>query len=104
MSDFWVLFCYLFCLMGSFAAYGNVVLIGNNVTLSFDDIEANFGEFFFSLFFGVCFCMIFSFGRVFNSYFSKFWVKKSDLSHIKQRFSNLTRAMYQFGKLKYFPS
>ncbi|XP_047980387.1 receptor homology region, transmembrane domain- and RING domain-containing protein 2-like [Salvia hispanica] len=42
MSDFWVLFCYLFCLMGSFAAYGNVVLIGNNVTLSFDDIEANF--------------------------------------------------------------
>ena len=26
-------------------ALGNVVLIGNNVTLSFDDIEANFGEF-----------------------------------------------------------
>ncbi|KAK6116651.1 hypothetical protein DH2020_049585 [Rehmannia glutinosa] len=28
--------------MGSFAAYGNVVLIGNNITLSFEDIEANF--------------------------------------------------------------
>ena len=30
-------------------ALGNVVLIGNNVTLSFDDIEANFGEFQFAL-------------------------------------------------------
>ncbi|KAH6834112.1 Protease-associated RING/U-box zinc finger family protein [Perilla frutescens var. hirtella] len=28
--------------MGSFTAYGNVVLIGNNITLSFEDIEANF--------------------------------------------------------------
>ena len=61
MSDFWVLFCYLFCLMGSFAAYGNVVLIGNNVTLSFDDIEANFGELLILLCcFGGCIsvCMI----------------------------------------------
>ncbi|KAL2526491.1 Receptor-like proteiny region [Abeliophyllum distichum] len=28
--------------MGAFTAFGNVVLIGNNVTLSFEDIEANF--------------------------------------------------------------
>ena len=28
-------------------AFANVVLIGNNVTLSFDDIQANFGQFFF---------------------------------------------------------
>lgn len=26
-------------------AAAKVVLIGNNITLSFDDIEANFGEF-----------------------------------------------------------
>ena len=33
-------------LLGSIArlAAGNVVLIGNNVSLSFDDIEANFGK------------------------------------------------------------
>lgn len=30
------------CLVAS----GNVLLIGNNVTMAFDDIEANFGEFF----------------------------------------------------------
>ena len=30
-------------------ASGNVLLIGNNVTMAFDDIEANFGEFFFFL-------------------------------------------------------
>ena len=30
-------------------ASGNVLLIGNNVTMAFDDIEANFGEFFLSL-------------------------------------------------------
>jgi hypothetical protein len=34
------------CLVAS----GNVLLIGNNVTMAFDDIEANFGEFFLSLF------------------------------------------------------
>lgn len=54
MSDLWVFLCCFFCLMGSFTAYGNVILIGNNVTLSFDDIEANFGELnfhFFSFFF-----------------------------------------------------
>jgi len=32
-------------------AAAKVVLIGNNITLSFDDIEANFGEFFWVLFF-----------------------------------------------------
>ncbi|KAG6390283.1 hypothetical protein SASPL_148015 [Salvia splendens] len=42
MSDSWVLICCFFCLMGPFAAYGNVVLIGNNVTLSFEDIGASF--------------------------------------------------------------
>jgi len=26
-------------------ASGNVLLIGNNVTMAFDDVEANFGEF-----------------------------------------------------------
>lgn len=39
-----VLFVVLF--NGFSMAVANVVLIGNNVTLSFDDIEANFGEFF----------------------------------------------------------
>ncbi|KAI3464390.1 hypothetical protein Pfo_021053 [Paulownia fortunei] len=42
MLNFWVFFCCFFCLLGAFTAYGNVVLIGNNITLSFDDIEANF--------------------------------------------------------------
>ncbi|KAG8389669.1 hypothetical protein BUALT_Bualt01G0002900 [Buddleja alternifolia] len=42
MSNLWVFLCYFFCLMGAFTALGNVVLIGNNVTLSFEDIEANF--------------------------------------------------------------
>ncbi|KAL6515602.1 hypothetical protein OROHE_018636 [Orobanche hederae] len=42
MLSFRVFFCCLFCLIGGFTAYGNVVLIGINVTLSFDDIEANF--------------------------------------------------------------
>jgi len=40
------------CLVAS----ANVVLIGNNVTMAFNDIEANFGEFFFKSFFlYVCF-------------------------------------------------
>ncbi|KAK4490067.1 hypothetical protein RD792_000721 [Penstemon davidsonii] len=38
----WVFFCCLFWLLGAFKASGNVVLMGNNFTLSFDDIEANF--------------------------------------------------------------
>ncbi|GER37814.1 protease-associated RING/U-box zinc finger family protein [Striga asiatica] len=42
MFSFRVFFCCLFTLMGAFTAYGNVVLIGKNVTLSFEDIEANF--------------------------------------------------------------
>lgn len=41
-----VLFVFAFVLSGFSVAVANVVLIGNNVTLSFDDIEANFGEFF----------------------------------------------------------
>lgn len=41
MSNFWVLFGSFLCLMGC-RAFANVVLIGSNITLSFDDIEANF--------------------------------------------------------------
>ena len=41
-----LLFCAFLNLMAS-VAFANVVLIGNNVTLSFDDIQANFGQFFF---------------------------------------------------------
>lgn len=44
-----LLMCLLTCCLMTSA---NVVLIGNNVTKSFDDIEANFGQFFtFNLFF-----------------------------------------------------
>ncbi|KAH6780424.1 Protease-associated RING/U-box zinc finger family protein [Perilla frutescens var. hirtella] len=39
---FWIFLCYISYLMGFFAAAGNVVLIAKNVTLSFEDIEANF--------------------------------------------------------------
>lgn len=39
-----VLACSFLSLMAC-VALGNVVLIGNNVTLSFEDIEANFGEY-----------------------------------------------------------
>jgi E3 ubiquitin-protein ligase RNF13 len=42
------------CLVAS----ANVVLIGNNVTMAFNDIEANFGEFFFNIFF--MFVLVFS--------------------------------------------
>ncbi|KAL8482573.1 hypothetical protein ACS0TY_028031 [Phlomoides rotata] len=42
MLNFWVAVCCFFSLMGSFTAYGNVTLIGYNVTISFPDIEANF--------------------------------------------------------------
>lgn len=45
MLNSWVFFCSLFCLMGTFAAYGNVILIADNITSSFEDIEANFGGF-----------------------------------------------------------
>ena len=38
------------CLLSAFCmTAANVVLIGNNVTLSFADIEANFGELFASI-------------------------------------------------------
>jgi hypothetical protein len=40
-------------------ASGNVLLIGNNVTMAFDDIEANFGEFFFSLSLSLMFVLVF---------------------------------------------
>ncbi|KAL3641408.1 hypothetical protein CASFOL_016376 [Castilleja foliolosa] len=39
---FRVLFCCFVCLMGAFTVYGNVVLIGNGTTLSFEDTEAKF--------------------------------------------------------------
>ncbi|XP_075509343.1 receptor homology region, transmembrane domain- and RING domain-containing protein 2-like [Primulina tabacum] len=42
MLNFWVFFRCLFCLMCACTAFGEVVLIGNNVTSSFQDIEANF--------------------------------------------------------------
>lgn len=42
------LLLFVFLFNGFSMAVANVVLIGNNVTLSFDDIEANFGEFFFN--------------------------------------------------------
>jgi hypothetical protein len=38
-----VVFSLLSLLAGFYMAEANVVLMGNNVTLSFDDIEANFG-------------------------------------------------------------
>lgn len=46
-----VLFDFIFF---EFAA-ANVVVIGKNVTLSFDDVEANFGEFFSFSFCVLCF-------------------------------------------------
>ncbi|XP_073043638.1 receptor homology region, transmembrane domain- and RING domain-containing protein 2-like [Primulina eburnea] len=42
MLNFWVFFRCLFCLMCACTVFGEVVLIGNNVTSSFQDIEANF--------------------------------------------------------------
>ncbi|KAL8231038.1 hypothetical protein R6Q57_000816 [Mikania cordata] len=40
MSNLWIFICFLFLMASRVTA--NVVLMGNNVTLSFDDIEANF--------------------------------------------------------------
>lgn len=42
MLNHWVFGCFL-CLLASWVT-ANVVLMGNNLTLAFDDIEANFGE------------------------------------------------------------
>ncbi|KAK3036000.1 hypothetical protein RJ639_031173 [Escallonia herrerae] len=42
MASSWVFFCRLLLLVLVPSAFANVVLIGSNVTLSFDDIEANF--------------------------------------------------------------
>ena len=39
-----VVFLMVILISGVSMASANVVLIGNNVTLSFEDIEANFGE------------------------------------------------------------
>lgn len=44
MVNFWVFLCGFFVSLGPFNAFGNVVLIGKNVTLSFEDREATFGE------------------------------------------------------------
>lgn len=44
MLYLWVFVCCISYFMGFFAAAGNVVMIAKNVTLSFEDIEANFGE------------------------------------------------------------
>ncbi|GAA0169594.1 ubiquitin-protein ligase [Lithospermum erythrorhizon] len=41
MENFWIFVYGVFCLMASRAS-GNVLVIGNNATLSFEDIEANF--------------------------------------------------------------
>ncbi|XP_073141748.1 receptor homology region, transmembrane domain- and RING domain-containing protein 2-like [Henckelia pumila] len=38
----WVFFCSFVFLIGVFQAFGSVVLIGNNVTLSFENTESNF--------------------------------------------------------------
>ena len=46
MLYLWVFLCCIFYFMGFFAASGNVVMITKNVTLSFDDVEALFGELF----------------------------------------------------------
>ena len=40
---------FLSLLSSCLVASANVVLIGKNVTMAFDDIEANFGEFFFGV-------------------------------------------------------
>lgn len=44
MLNLWVVVCSLFLLMGCSGVSANVVLIAKNVTQSFDDSEANFGE------------------------------------------------------------
>ena len=45
------LVAFFFCLLfGCYMATAKVVLIGSNVSLSFDDIEANFGEYFYFCF------------------------------------------------------
>lgn len=51
-------FFFLF-LMAS-PAFANVVLLGRNVTLSFEDIEANFGEFLTQSSYSFC-CYFFFF-------------------------------------------
>ncbi|KAL2520110.1 Receptor-like proteiny region [Forsythia ovata] len=52
MVNFWVFFCCFFSLLGAFKAFGRVVLIRKNVTLSFQDMEATFAQRVKS--FGIC--------------------------------------------------
>jgi len=42
MRSRFIILCVMACLMAQLGA-ANVVLMGNNLTLSFDDIEASFG-------------------------------------------------------------
>ena len=44
MRSRFIILCVMACLMAQLGA-ANVVLMGNNLTLSFDDIEASFGKF-----------------------------------------------------------
>lgn len=44
MMNLWVFWYLSFVCVLCTRVFGNVVLIGKNVTLSFEDIEANFGE------------------------------------------------------------
>ena len=44
MVNFWVFLLICFVSLTASRATGSVILIGNNRTLSFEDIEANFGE------------------------------------------------------------
>lgn len=57
---FFIFFFFSFFLMAS-TAFANVVLLGKNVTLSFEDIEANFGECFFFLNFVTVYVVIYFF-------------------------------------------
>ena len=43
MRSRFIILCVMACLMAQLGA-ANVVLMGNNLTLSFDDIEASFGK------------------------------------------------------------
>ncbi|CAI9754315.1 unnamed protein product [Fraxinus pennsylvanica] len=44
MGKFWVFFFCFFALLGPYKAFGNVILIGKNVTLSFEETGATFAQ------------------------------------------------------------
>jgi E3 ubiquitin-protein ligase RNF13 len=46
-APFLLCLCAVVCLMAQIGT-ANVVLMGNNLTFSFDDVEANFGKFWIS--------------------------------------------------------